>query len=77
MSARNKFAVKTSLAVGSMEFTCFLFDERKIWIRLGSCSGHRAMIPLEQEFPRCKDYQTLFLPHHNQMPLPERRTAPA
>jgi len=61
---------KTNLAVSSTEHCQSLFNESQIWIRLGSRCGQRVMIPLEQEFSRCKDYQTLFLPHDNQMPLP-------
>jgi hypothetical protein len=38
-----------------------VLDERNIRESLGVSCGHRAMIPLEREFPRCKDYQTLFL----------------
>lgn len=40
---------------------CDPVDERDVRERLGSRSGYTEMIPLEQEFPRCKNYQSLFL----------------
>ena len=40
-----------------------VFDEREIEIRLGSSGGHPEIILLEQDFPECKDCQTLFLSH--------------
>src|SRR5687767_4173328 len=45
--ARDKFAVKTSRAVSSIEFLCLIYCEHDVRERLGGGGGHTQTIPLE------------------------------
>jgi hypothetical protein len=46
MPAGDRLAVKTNLAVSSIEFCQAIFDERDIREALGGCCGHIVIIPL-------------------------------